>query len=89
MAANDIDKGISQAPQGLTEEDLTSMLGEPDLEIEIEDPEEVNIKIGGLELEIDPDEMDDGFNDNLDIDRKLVVKYFEQGDVVKVIDGKY
>jgi hypothetical protein len=56
MAANDIDKGISQAPQGLTEEDLTSMLGEPDLEIEIEDPEEVNIKIGGLELEIDPDE---------------------------------
>jgi hypothetical protein len=65
MAANDIDKGISQAPQGLTEEDLTSMLGEPDLEIEIEDPEEVNIKIGGLELEIDPDEMDDGFNDNL------------------------
>ena len=65
MAANNIDKGISQAPQGLTEEDLTSMLGEPDLEIEIEDPEEVNIKIGGLELEIDPDEMDDGFNDNL------------------------
>jgi len=65
MAANDIDKGLSQAPQGLTEKDLASMLGEPDLEIEIEDPEEVSIKMGGLEIEIDPDEMDDGFNDNL------------------------
>ena len=65
MAANDIDKGLSQAPLGLSDEDIKDMIGEPDLEIEIEDPEEVTIRAGGLEIEIDPDAMDDGFNDNL------------------------
>ena len=35
---------------------------EPDVEIEIEDPEEVNIKAGGMEIEIDPDAMEDEFN---------------------------
>ena len=66
MAANDIDKGLSQAPKGLDEEALKEMVGEPDLEIEIEDPEEVTIKAGGLEIEIDPDAMaDDEFNANL------------------------
>ena len=64
MAANDIDKGLAQAPQGLSEEDLKNMVGEPDLEIEIEDPEEVTIKAGGLEIEIDPNEIDD-FGKNL------------------------
>lgn len=66
MAANDIDKGIAQAPQGI--DDMMAKMAnmEPDLEIEIEDPEEVTIKAGGLEIEIDPDEMeDDEFNANL------------------------
>jgi len=66
MAANDIDKGLSQAPQGLTEEDLANMDMEPEIEIEIEDPEELSIKMGGLELEFDKDAMDDDeFNANL------------------------
>ena len=66
MATNDIDKGLSQAPQGLTEEDLINMDMEPELEIEIEDPEEISIKMGGLELELDKDAMDDDeFNENL------------------------
>ena len=66
MAANDIDKGIAQAPMGIDDmmKDMANM--EPDLEIEIEDPEEVTIKAGGLEIEIDPDAMaDDEFNANL------------------------
>ena len=65
MAANDIDKGISQAPQGLDDmmEKITSM--EPDLEIEIEDPEEVSIKMGGLEIELEKEDDDEDFNANI------------------------
>ena len=59
---NNVDKGLYAAPQGM--EELASM--EPDLEIEIEDPEEVTIRAGGLEIEIDPDRMDDDeINKNL------------------------
>jgi len=66
MAANDIDKGLAQAPKGLDDmmKEMANM--EPDLKIEIEDPESVSIKAGGVELEIDPDAMaDDEFNKNL------------------------
>jgi hypothetical protein len=66
MAANDIDKGVAQAPKGLNEmmDEMATM--EPDVEIEIEDPEEVTIKAGGMEIEIDPDAMaDEEFNKNL------------------------
>jgi len=60
----DIDKALNQAPLGLSPEDM--MGREPDIEIEIEDPEEVTIRTGDMEIEIDPDaEEDDGFNDNL------------------------
>jgi transcription elongation factor len=31
----------------------------------------------------------EGFTDNLDIERNLVVKYFEQGDPVRVVEGNY
>ena len=31
----------------------------------------------------------DGFEDNLGIEKTFVVKYFEQGDLVRLIDGKY
>jgi hypothetical protein len=59
-----IDKALNQAPLGLMGEDLANM--EPDIEIEIEDPEEVNIKIDGLEIEIEPrEETEDDFNANL------------------------
>ena len=61
MATN-IDKALYQQPQGIDE------LGEQEepLEIEIIDPEEVNIHAGDLELSIRPgDEEDDTFNDNL------------------------
>jgi len=62
--AGDIDKGLYSAPQGL--EDLAAALPEPDLEIEIEDPESVEITSGGMTVVIEPDsEYDDEFNANL------------------------
>jgi hypothetical protein len=38
---------------------------EPAIEIEIEDPESVSIKAGDLEIEIEKENMDDEFNENL------------------------
>ncbi len=60
-----IDKALNQAPMGLgMAEEVETM--EPDLEIEIEDPEEVTIRAGGLEIEIEPGkETSDDFNANL------------------------
>ena len=70
MATN-IDKALYQQPQGIDE------LGEQEepLEIEIIDPEEVNIHAGDLELSIKPgDEEDDTFNKNLaeDMDQSAI-----------------
>jgi hypothetical protein len=44
-----MDKSIYQAPQGI------SMLEEPDLEIEIENPDEVNIGLGDMEINLKPE----------------------------------
>ena len=61
-----IDKALSQAPLGLKDEDLPfGQEMEPDIEIEIEDPERVSIEMGGLEIEIEPGEEDDDFNANI------------------------
>ena len=57
-----IDKGLYEAPQGL--EALATE--EPALEIEIVDPEEVNIGIDGLEIQLKPGEdEDEEFGENL------------------------
>ena len=59
-----IDKAIGQAPLGLLDDDL--MTDEPALEIEIEDPESVNIRTGDLEIELEPGkETSEDFNANL------------------------
>ena len=61
MATN-IDKALFQQPQGIGE---LAQDEEPiEIEIEIVDPEAVNIEIGDLELSIVPGE-DDKFNENL------------------------
>ena len=61
--ANNIDKGLYQAPQGIDE--LLDNVP-PDLEIEIEDPESVEISMDGLTIELEPSaEDDDDFNANL------------------------
>jgi len=51
-----IDKSFYQAPQGMID------LAEPEIEIVIEDPESVGIKVGDLELTIDKEEPDFGVN---------------------------
>ena len=45
-----IDKAVNQAPMGI--DDMMAKVAnmEPDIEIEIEDPEEVSINVGGLEI---------------------------------------
>jgi len=60
-----IDKAIGQAPMGLDENLLLGQEMEPDIEIEIEDPERVSIEAGGINIEIEPDEGGDDFNANL------------------------
>jgi hypothetical protein len=62
--AGDIDKGLYSAPQGL--EELADQMPEPDLQIEIEDPESVSITAGGMTIEIEPgEEYDNEFDANL------------------------
>jgi hypothetical protein len=62
--AGDIDKGLYSAPQGI--EGLAESMQEPDLEIEIEDPESVEITAGGMTIEIEPEpETADDFDANL------------------------
>jgi hypothetical protein len=62
MATN-MDKGLYQAPLGLEDE----ALAEPALEIEIEDPEDVLLRVGDIEFDLMPEEEeeDDKFNENL------------------------
>ena len=55
-----IEKSLYQAPVG-----LSALAEEPDLEIEIEDPESVTIRSGQTEIEIEPGEVDNEFNENL------------------------
>jgi hypothetical protein len=63
MAVN-MDKGVYAAPQGL--ESLAEEMEQPDLEIEIEDPESVEISMDGLTIELEPGaETDEEFNANL------------------------
>ena len=60
----DIDKSLNQAPLGMSPM-MSEMDEGPDIEIEIEDPEEVTIRAGDMEIEIDPDDDEGDFNDNL------------------------
>lgn len=64
-----IDKALYQAPKGI-EEEADELMGEPDIEIEIVDPESVKIEAGGLEILIDPDAEGPDFYNNIaeDID---------------------
>jgi hypothetical protein len=56
-------KSLSQAPMGLDNEVMDI---EPDIEIEIEDPERVEIGIGGLEIVIEPGkDGSEDFNANI------------------------
>jgi hypothetical protein len=73
-------KALNQAPLGMmmgTEMEKPEMM-EPDIEIEIEDPERVSIEMGGLEIEIEPGaEGDDEFSVNL-------VEDMDQGELTQL-----
>jgi hypothetical protein len=64
MATN-TDKGLYAAPQGL--EELAESLGAPDIEIEIENPDSVEISAGGMDIILEPgiDLESEEFNMNL------------------------
>ena len=70
MATSSMDKSLYQAPMGLSD-----LAGQPDLEIEIEDPESVNIGMGDIEIDLKPQrETSDDFDANL-------AEYMDEGDL--------
>ena len=76
MATN-IDKALYPAPQGID----ALAEGQPDIEIEIVDPEEVNIGVDGMEISLRPgddEEGDDGFDANL-------VDVLSAGEVLEIV----
>jgi hypothetical protein len=83
MAIN-MDKSVSQAPQGIEE----LAMGQPDLSIEIENPESVTLDDGSMEITITPGkEQDDEFNDNLaeDLDEGQLTEL--SGDLIGEYDA--
>ena len=71
MATSLMDKGLYQAPMGL-EEDAGM---QPDIEIEIEDPESINIGLGDIEIQLRPEkETAETFDANL-------AEYMDDGDL--------
>lgn len=61
-----IDKSVNPAPKGILEMIGMDQNDEPDLEIEIEDPESVKIGVDGLEIELEKaKETDEDFGANL------------------------
>jgi hypothetical protein len=82
--ADNIDKSLSQAPQGLE----AMAMGQPDLSIEIENPESVTLDDGSMEITITPGkETDDEFNANLaeDMDEGQLTEL--SGDLVGEFDA--
>lgn len=67
-----IEKSLYQAPVG-----LDSLTEEPDLEIEIENPESVTIGMGDLEIELGKETEDDDFDDNL-------AEYMSEGELTEI-----
>jgi hypothetical protein len=80
-----IDKSVNQAPQGL--EELAK--AQPDLSIQIEDPESVTLDDGSMEITIVPgkEEGDDEFNANLaeDLDEGTLTEL--SGDLIGEYDS--
>jgi len=69
-----IDKALYQTPVGI---DALAEL-EPDMEIEIVDPESVTIGIDGLEIEIEPmEEGEDDFDANL-------AEFMDEGELASI-----
>jgi hypothetical protein len=84
--ADNIDKGLYQAPQGL--EELMKQQAEPAMEIEIEDPESVTIGMDGMEITLEPGkERSNDFNANLaeELDEGTLTEL--SGDLIGDVDA--
>ena len=69
MATSSMDKSLYQAPQGISD------LMEPDIEIEIEDPEAVSLHMGDVDIDLKPQkETAEDFDANL-------ADYIDDGDL--------
>jgi hypothetical protein len=82
--ADNIDKSLAQAPKGLEE----LAMGQPDLSIEIENPESVTLDDGSMEITITPGkETNDEFNANLaeDLDEGQLTEL--SGDLIGEYDA--
>jgi len=80
----DIDKSLAQAPQGIE----AMAMGQPDLSIEIENPESVTLDDGSMEITITPGkEVNDEFNANLaeDLDEGQLTEL--SGDLIGEYDA--
>ncbi len=69
-----IEQSLSQAPLGLSGLEIDDT---PAIEIEIENPEGVRIGIDGMEIDLMPEEDEEGFDDNL-------AEYMDEGELEKI-----
>ena len=69
-----IEQSLSQAPMGLNALELDDT---PVIEIEIENPEGVRLNMDGTEIDLMPEEDEEGFSDNL-------AEYMDAGELQKI-----
>jgi hypothetical protein len=69
-----IEQSLSQAPMGLNDLELDDT---PVLEIEIENPEGVRVNMDGIEIDLMPEDDEEGFGDNL-------AEYMDEGELAKI-----
>jgi len=69
-----IEQSLSQAPMGLNDLELDDT---PALEIEIENPEGVRLNMDGVEIDLMPEDDEEGFGDNL-------AEYMDKGELEKI-----
>jgi hypothetical protein len=69
-----IEQSLSQAPMGLNDLEMDDS---PAIEIEIVNPEGVKLDMDGLEIDLMPDENEEGFSDNL-------AEYIDEGQLQKI-----
>ena len=69
-----IEQSLNPAPLGL---DALDTSAEPVMEIEIENPEGVRLNMDGTEIDLMPDDSEEGFDDNL-------AEYLDDGELQKI-----
>ena len=69
-----IEQSLSQAPMGLNDLELDDT---PAIEIEIENPEGVRVNMDGIEIDLMPEDSEEGFGDNL-------AEYMDGGELQKI-----